>query len=275
MARPAKLYHLIGGAAGCHSLAAAFYAHVEQDPVLRPFFPSTFTCAIEEFAAFLVQFLGWDPEATQRRWWLSLKESHNRFPIGLRERDAWLKAMAATLDNGTLIADAAVRAELLSFFRHSSAYVVNQEPVPDPPSSLDGELAPLWNEQLALDELAGSVLRDRFVRSPSVHASVIALAAASAIPAVREYALQELIGNPALVHARYKHGRTLLHDAAAAGDAVLVRQLLDLGAAGLVGDGRTPSLCIASRMSAAPRVQATLSASSCKKNRQPFMLLTG
>jgi hypothetical protein len=200
--------------------------------------------------------------------------------------------MAATLDNGTLIADAAVRAELLSFFRHSSAYVVNQEPVPDPPSSLDGELAPLWNEQLALDELAallrrphegrrcldllrGSVLRDRFVRSPSVHASVIALAAASAIPAVREYALQELIGNPALVHARYKHGRTLLHDAAAAGDAVLVRQLLDLGAAGLVGDGRTPSLCIASRMSAAPRVQATLSASSCKKNRQPFMLLTG
>src|ERR1700738_873910 len=56
--KPAKLYRSIGGASGCHALATAFYAQVEQDPVLRPLFPSTFTCAIEEFSAFLVQFLG-------------------------------------------------------------------------------------------------------------------------------------------------------------------------------------------------------------------------
>jgi hemoglobin len=67
------LYRAIGGAAGCRALATAFYARVEQDPVLRPLFPSTFTCAIEAFS-FLVQFVGGEADATQRRWWLSLRE---------------------------------------------------------------------------------------------------------------------------------------------------------------------------------------------------------
>jgi truncated hemoglobin YjbI len=48
---PAKLYDALGRAAGCRALATAFYARVEQDPILRPLFPSTFTCAIEEFSA--------------------------------------------------------------------------------------------------------------------------------------------------------------------------------------------------------------------------------
>src|SRR5580693_7219426 len=118
MAESAKLYGANGGAAGCHALATAFYARVEQDPILRPMFPSTFTCAIEEFSAFLVQFLGGEADATQRRWWLSLRESHHRFPIGQRERKAWLRAMTATLRDESVIADAAVRKELLDFFRH-------------------------------------------------------------------------------------------------------------------------------------------------------------
>src|SRR5580698_6642672 len=130
--QPATLYRAIGGAAGCHALATAFYAQVEQDPILRPFFPSTFTCAIEEFSAFLVQFLGGESSATQRRWWLSLRESHNRFPLGQRERNAWLSAMTMTLDDKALIADAVVRSELLAFFRRASAHVVNQGRLPAP-----------------------------------------------------------------------------------------------------------------------------------------------
>src|ERR1700735_5000764 len=102
---PAKLYDAIGRTAGCHALATAFYAHVEQDPILRPLFPSTFKCAIEEFSAFLVQFLGGEADATQARWWLSLRGSHSRFHIGTRERTAWLHAMEATLRDKSLIAD--------------------------------------------------------------------------------------------------------------------------------------------------------------------------
>jgi hemoglobin len=54
-----NLYQTIGGTATCRKLSSAFNARVGRDPVLRPLFPGkTFTCAIEELAAFLVQFLG-------------------------------------------------------------------------------------------------------------------------------------------------------------------------------------------------------------------------
>ncbi len=260
---PANIYHSLGGARGCHALATAFYARVEHDPILRPLFPSTFTCAIEEFSAFLVQFLGGDADATQRRWWLSLRESHSRFPIGERERNAWLRAMTATLNDNSLIPDPRVRADLLAFFTHSSAYVVNKDTPP-----LSGGLAPLWNEQLALDEavalirsphqsqqcldlLQSPTLQHRFARSPAVHASVLALAATSGIPMLRDYALNQLRANPALVHERYKGHRTLLHDAAAAGDVSLVEHFLDLGAGHGPDDDsrRSPLYCVANECS--------------------------
>jgi truncated hemoglobin YjbI len=265
---PANLYRAIGHASGCRALAVAFYARVEQDPILRPLFPSTFTCAIEEFAAFLVQFFGGEAEATQRRWWLSLRESHNRFPIGQRERNAWLRAMTATLDDASFIADAGVRGELLEFFTHSSAHVVNRgRPLAPPP--LRGEIASLWDEQLTLDEavalarlpdqsercvelLRSSVLRARFARSPAVHASVLALAATSKASLLRDYAIEQIHANPSLVHERYKGWRTLLHDAAGAGDVRLVERLLDLGAGETSGDGkaRSPLYCVGNECTA-------------------------
>ena len=263
MTDPTKLYHAIGGAAGCHALATAFYAHVEQDSILRPLFPSTFTCAIEEFSAFLVQFLGGEAEATQRRWWLSLRESHDRFSLGARERNAWLRAMSKTLDGDSLIADARVRADLLEFFKHSSAHVLNKggTPILGAPK---WELAPLWDEQLALDEvvalvhrqddsercielLQGPALQTRFARSPAVHASVLSLAATSHIALLREYAFGQLRANSSLVLERYKGGRTLLHDASAAGDLELVEFLLDVGA-GETGDRAL--YCLANECSA-------------------------
>ena len=35
------LYHALGGMDTCRELSAAFYAHVEHDPVLRPLYPPT------------------------------------------------------------------------------------------------------------------------------------------------------------------------------------------------------------------------------------------
>jgi truncated hemoglobin YjbI len=265
----AELYRAIGEADGCRALATAFYAQVERDPVLRPLFPSTFTCAIEEFSAFLVQFLGGEAEATQRRWWVSLRESHNRFAIGQQERDAWLRAMTATLNDETLICDARVRGELLAFFRHSSAHVVNRERVADSTEPLRGELAPLWKEQLALDEavalmrkpddrercielLQSPILRERFERSPAVHASVVSMAARSGSVLLREYAASELDAKPALAHERYKGRRTLLHDAAGAGDVELVERLLEMGAGEIGCDdrARSPLYCVGNECSA-------------------------
>jgi ankyrin repeat protein/globin len=53
------LYQALGGMDTCRRLSAAFYAHVEHDPVLRPLYPPTLKgCPIETLAAFLIQFFG-------------------------------------------------------------------------------------------------------------------------------------------------------------------------------------------------------------------------
>src|SRR3984957_4390324 len=98
-----ELLEALGGEEGCRKLSAAFYARVGKDPVLRPFFPGkTLRCATEEFAAFLIQFLGGDENQTQHRWWLSLRESHARFQIGLNERLAGLGQVEGVLDAAPL-----------------------------------------------------------------------------------------------------------------------------------------------------------------------------
>src|SRR5579859_5256626 len=124
-----NLYQVIGGTEACRKLSVAFYARVKRDPVLRPLFPGkTMKCAIEEFAAFLVQFLGGPSEDSQRRWWLSLRESHLRFKIGQKERAAWMANMIETLEEAPI--EEPSRRALRGFFEQSSAYVVNQEPAP-------------------------------------------------------------------------------------------------------------------------------------------------
>src|SRR5437667_7777702 len=98
--RNPSLYEALGGKAACRMLAVAFYARVARDPILRPLFPGkSFTCAIEQFTAFLAQFLGGPSEDAQRRWWLSLHESHMRFKIGPEERAAWMRNMGQALDD--------------------------------------------------------------------------------------------------------------------------------------------------------------------------------
>src|SRR5438552_2448924 len=127
-----NLYRAIGGTVICRKLSAAFYARVGRDPVLRPLFPGkTHKCAIEAFAAFLAQFLGGPPEDAQRRWWLSLRESHLRFKIGKKERDAWMKNMVQALDDVPM--EKSARSALRDLFERSSAYVVNVGPAPAVP----------------------------------------------------------------------------------------------------------------------------------------------
>src|SRR5437868_12455076 len=119
MALGSDLYQSLGGTAVCRRLSTAFYARVAKDPVLRPLFPGkTMTCAIEEFAAFLAQFLGGPVEDAQRRWWVSLRESHLRFKIGRKERDAWMRNMIQALDEAQI--GEPMRSALREFFERSS-----------------------------------------------------------------------------------------------------------------------------------------------------------
>src|SRR5690348_10742765 len=149
MRAPSALLEALGGEGGCMRLSAAFYVRVGKDPLLRPLFPGkSLRCATEEFAAFLIQFLGGDEQQTQYRWWLSLRESHARFDIKAVQRTAWLKHMRATLD--ALPLDQKIRQALGQFFTHSSSSVIGKEA--GELSSHHKELATRWKEQRKLDD---------------------------------------------------------------------------------------------------------------------------
>jgi hemoglobin len=264
-----NLYQTIGGTVTCRKLSAAFYARVERDPVLRPLFPGkTFKCAIEEFAAFLAQFLGGAAEDAQRRWWLSLRESHLRFNIGHKERDAWMKNMIQALDDVQI--DEPVRGALLGFFEQSSAYVVNVGEAPagaDDRGALSGdsvhhEISQRWSAQRTLDEAVAAVhhgdadrsialaesstLQTYFQGNRSVFAAFLASMIGSGDNTLLDYVRRQLVADPALALQRYS-SRTLLHGAAAAGNLSMVELLLHLGAVPNVmdGGGHTPLYCVA------------------------------
>lgn len=243
----------LGGEEGCRQVSAAFYGRVAKDPVLRPFFPGkSLRCAIEEFAAFLIQFLGGDEEQTQFRWWLSLRESHARFQIGPEARGAWLKHMDATLNAN--VSDEATRNALRDLFSHSSAYVIGSDAgEPD-----HEELAARWSEQRALDRAIAAIaagredealaLAPRFAARPSVFVGLLARMVRSGRAQLIRFVIEATKNDPALATRRFAGG-TLLHFAAGAGCLKVVTLLLRLGVDPNIQDrgNHTPLYCVANQ----------------------------
>ena len=267
-AQPIDLFEAIGGSAKCRELSLAFYARVAKDSTLRPLFPGkTLKCAAEAFAAFLAQFLGGPSEDAQRRWWLSLRESHLRFQIGQKEREAWIGNMTKAL--GDVEMSESMRRALHELFEESSAYVVNTGPaVPATKrltESADGDIKTQigyrWEEQRALDEAVAGVregeldrvialvgsrpLLSCFQRSPSVFANFAGVLIGSGHIVMADYAQRTLLENPHLARERYS-GRTLLHAASAAGNLPIVEWLLKRGVDADIQDmgGHTPLYCV-------------------------------
>lgn len=233
MDRTKTLLVALGGEDGCRHLAAEFYARVGADPVLRPLFPGkSLRCAIEQFGAFLIQFLGGDERQTQDRWWLSLRESHSRFEIGETERRHWLKHMEAAV--AACAVDGESREALRQFFLCSSAYVVGKD-AGDPAHE---ELAARWTEQRTLDETLARIaagdddgalaLAGQFMHRPAVFARLLARMAESGRAGLVRFALDAVKRDPAL-GAQCYGGRSLLHYAAGAGCRELVELMLRHG----------------------------------------------
>lgn len=250
MGSRAEFLEALGGESGCKRLSAEFYARVAQDPVLRPLFPGkSQRCAIEQFADFLIQFLGGDEEQTQHRWYLSLIESHARFRIGPAERSAWLKNMNATLASSQL--DEATRTALSQFFLQSSDYVVGKESaVPE-----HAELATRWAEQRLLDDTISAIAAGhdhecltaapKFAHRPSVFVGLLARMVQTGRPELIHFVMEAVERNPPMITSRF-YGKTLLHFAAAAGCIKVVELLLRLGTDPNIQDygGHTPLYCL-------------------------------
>jgi truncated hemoglobin YjbI len=251
------LLEVLGGEEGCRKLSAAFYARVGKDPVLRPFFPGkSLRCATEEFAAFLIQFLGGDEEQTQHRWWLSLRESHARFNIGPDARRAWLSLMQATLEATAL--DDVTRNALRHFFSGSSGYLIGR----DSAGCDHEELATRWREQRVLDSVVETIvegrdeetlaLAPRFASRPSVFVGLLARMVRTGRAKLILFVVDAVENNHSLATRRFA-GSTLLHFAAGAGCLDIVTLLLRLGVdPNIQGRGEhTPLYCVANECASA------------------------
>ena len=256
------LYHALGGMDTCRELSAAFYAHVEHDPVLRPLYPPTLKgCPIETLAAFLIQFFGGPCEYAQRRWSLSLREAHLRFAIGQKEREAWLTNMFQAVDEVNI--KEPTRSALRWFFAQSSAFFINQPPeaATESPSLLERpigyqnepetsrihqDIAQRWQAQRMLEEMIAAVRQENadavlallespvvqasFTRDRAAFLSFLVILSSSSQRALLDYVRQTLVTIPLLVQERYTYDRTLLHEVAGQGGLSIVELLLHLGA---------------------------------------------
>ncbi len=160
-ARPeASLYERIGGEK-VERLVAAFYARVDHDPVIRPFYGKTLTCAIHALTDFMTTWLG-GPGVYDLRG-ARLRRRHMPFAIDARARDAWLTNMrAAVREVGIPAAEAGL---LLAHLEFGARALVNTgetpERVPGPAGAgrFDSRLAEQWDRMTKAEDLFDAVSR--------------------------------------------------------------------------------------------------------------------
>ena len=237
------LYDAIGGMTGCRGLAESFYGRVGRDPVLAPLFPGkSRRCAIDAFTLFLAQFLGGPAEYSESRWYVSLRDAHERFRIGAKERDAWVRNMAQALQEAEMPEE--LRRGLGAFFEQSSSWIAAQ---PETGRCPHTEIARRWEQQRALEQAVSAIHAGDTRPAIALETDPVTLVSLLALMLDTDYPADRVRRQPELVGVRHAGGRTLLHDAAGAGNIAMVKLLLGLGAdANAAGrGGHTPLYCLA------------------------------
>jgi len=95
-----SVYEQVGGYDFFEALVDGFYEVVAEDPVLLPLYPEApdLSGARRRLTLFLVQYWGGPATYSAERGHPRLRMRHVPFAIGERERDHWLAAMRAALD---------------------------------------------------------------------------------------------------------------------------------------------------------------------------------
>jgi hemoglobin len=119
-----SVYELIGEAA-IERLVAAFYRRVKTDPVLRPLYPEHDLAGAERrLSLFVIQYFGGPPRYSVERGHPRLRMRHAPYAIGQAERDAWLSAMLAALDEAQIGEPA--YSQMRQYFENASTFMINQ-----------------------------------------------------------------------------------------------------------------------------------------------------
>jgi hemoglobin len=123
------VYEMIGGDDTFRRLVDAFYARVENDPILRPLFPEDLSPGKEHQFLFLSQYWGGPARYEARRGHPRLRMRHFPFAIGQKERDAWVGHMLAAVDEAGIPEPA--RSQMIEYFERSASFLINRAEQPD------------------------------------------------------------------------------------------------------------------------------------------------
>jgi hemoglobin len=158
-ARPdSSLYERIG-AEKVERLVAAFYERVDSDPVIRPLYGKTLSCAIHALTNFMTTWLGGAAVYDLRG--ARLRRRHMPFAIDAQARDAWLANMkAAVREVGIPAAEAALLMEHLEFGAHAlvnTGKLAKASSCPVGSDRFDARLADEWNRMTEAETLFNAI----------------------------------------------------------------------------------------------------------------------
>ena len=149
------------GAEKVERLVAVFYARVDKDPVIRPLYGKTLTCAIHALTNFMICWLGGPTTYNIPR--ARLRRRHAPFAIDARARDAWLANMKAAVQEVEV--PAAEAKLLLAHLEFGARALVNtgeqpkREPCPVGNARFDPRLAEDWNRMAEVEDLFEAMCR--------------------------------------------------------------------------------------------------------------------
>jgi hemoglobin len=121
------MYERVGGQEWFEALAVRFYGAVAGDPVLRPLYPAErggLEAARDHLCGFLIQYWGGPDDYSRLRGHPRLRMRHAPFTIGVAERNAWYRHMAAAVVAGGL--EPEDEAEMLAYFESAATHMINQ-----------------------------------------------------------------------------------------------------------------------------------------------------
>jgi hemoglobin len=120
------LFTAVGGMPFFEALVGGFYDRVEADPVLRAVYPAEdLGPARHRLTLFLAQYWGGPDDYDRERGAPRLRMRHFDFPVGPAERDHWIAAMTAAVDD--LEPAPEVRGALVGYFRMGAEALRNRD----------------------------------------------------------------------------------------------------------------------------------------------------
>jgi len=131
---------LAGGPDAFVRLVDAFYARVEQDPVLRPMYPADLEPGKEHLALFLAQYFGATDLYSSRRGHPRLRMRHAPFSIDPEAAGRWATHMLAAVEDVGFAPE--VRAAVEEYVVRATPTLVNRLPG-DPPVDLPAADGPM------------------------------------------------------------------------------------------------------------------------------------